>query len=258
MAIDSITTAGTAHAAAASNPAPQKPKAEEIASGKGWTFDDVVAIATNKADVYSLTYRPNMDKIKFVHIDPQRPRHGGKAVVLSERDVTGDELYKVWNGPADTMSAMGEAQTAPDTRSRKVLEDFADRQPAAFEAFVRESLENGADEGTDFKETFFQAKAGAERVAGYESMKAEDSQWALASDKAGRYLAQHGVDVNQPLALTRLDDGSYANINDHPQKHYVEHLVNTNKPLFDKIWEQYHSAPGSIFPIHHAEIRPGG
>lgn len=264
MSIDSV-TAGQA------NPySTTKPQARMLDSKIGqqapWSVESVVNKAVSNSDfhysngkrdvffnketagaIYRVQtldgkpFRPIYDRDG--HVSNMPPPSGGKRGLASVfvRQMSEQEMAEVRTRRLDgTLSVTRSGGFDPETgvSHRAVLDQFTDARLPEFKEFIRQQVNDGMDPGTDWQETFFSAKASAEQVAGYESQKAKvGDEYRILADKRGRYLAQYGVDLDKQIALTKLDDGSYAEVSGHPQKQYIEHLVNHNPDLWSSAME---------------------
>lgn len=242
MSIEALTNSALAPAMSATARS-QKTTQTDTGEKPSWTVEDVIGMASaSEGTWFSVGRRMAATDVKFVQLNVQWDEFGrGSGVELKERprDLSAQEASKFNQGLGGTLWVMSGADSiaANGMAHRQILDRYADEHQAEFEDFIRQGVAGGQGEGTDWQESFFLDRADDSAIATYQSAKAEGNEANILSDKRGRYLAQYGVDLSQPLGLTKLDDGTYAEVSGHPQKQYIERLVNSAPDLWSPAWD---------------------
>lgn len=238
MSIEAV--ANPAAAVAPTTTRSRKTIPADAAAKPSWSIEDVIDTASaSEGKWFGVGRRLAAAEVKFVRCDVQWDGTGRASRVEfkeSPRDLTGEESAKFNQGLGGTLGIVSESDTnaASGMAHRQILDGYADSHRAEFEDFIRQSVADGLDEGTDWQESYFLSRADDGAIAVYRDAKAQGDAAHILSDKRGRYLAQYGVDLKQPIGLTKLDDGTYVEVAGHPQKQYIEHLVNSAPDLWDQ------------------------
>lgn len=249
MSIDPI--ANTVAATFASNGAKQAAQTT-LDEKKPWTVEDVIDVVTEaegknysvgRLALYSEVVKGIVTSNADIGVDDRR-----RGVTFETREATQDEIADFNGGFGGTIVVHDDQRRTrvEPSEHRDYTERFASERRAEFETYIRQGVAEGKSEGTDWHENFFLDNASQAEISRYNHLKSEANEAEILSDKRGRYLAQHGIDLATPLNLVRVDDGSYLEVSGHPQKHQIEHLINSAPELWGRTWDDVWAARGNL------------
>lgn len=238
--------------ASSSNPYPgpmvkskEKMPAASTEQQVDWKVDDIVATAVKNSHGYyggGIRFATSSGKDPFILYQLQRDDNGNTSVQVHHR-LTDEEIAKEYArrapGTLATTGVVRDLSEPSGMTHRAMLDSFVEARLPEFKEFVHAKVDEGAEPGSDWQELFFLAKADSGQISEYNRQESAGNEAVIVADKRGRYLAQNGVDITKPLSLTKLDDGSYAEVMGHPQKKLIEQLVNSKQDLWDQSWNDY-------------------